>query len=71
MLGGMRIPSVPPAQTEPVINSLLYPRLSILGIAISPIIVTEAAITPTQAAKMVPIAMLLTANPPLNPPNHK
>ncbi len=43
----------------------------VLGKAISPIMMVEAAIIPTQAAKMVPISMVAMARPPLNPPSHK
>ncbi len=69
MLGGIRMPNVPLAQTVPLARALLYPRFIIDGRAISASIVTEAAITPTAAARMVPTTTVVIASPPLCPPN--
>ncbi|MBA7685361.1 hypothetical protein ES703_93784 [subsurface metagenome] len=41
------------------------------GRAISASMAMEAAITPTQAAIIVPIITVIIARPPLNPPSHR
>jgi len=39
-----------------------------LGMAMSAIMITDAAITPTHAARMVPIMIVAIASPPRNGP---
>src|SRR5665648_1285872 len=58
ILGGIRIPKEPPAQILPVAKLLSYPRRIIDGSATSVSIVIEAAIIPTQDARIVPINTL-------------
>ena len=53
MLGGMRIPSDPPAQIVPQARRLLYPYFIINGKLKSPMVTTDAPIIPVQAAKRV------------------
>ncbi len=64
MLGGIRIPRVPEATIVPEAKDLSYPRFTIGARAIRLRIVTEAAITPRQVAKMVPKITVTIANPP-------
>ena len=68
-LGGIRIPRHPAAQIVPVARLLSYP-LSSMGLKdIVVRMVTEAAIIPRQAARIVPNNMVLMANPPAIRPN--
>ncbi len=63
------MPSVPPAQTVPQARDLSYP-LVIMGLRARRLRhVTDAAITPTQAASMVPIKIVAMASPPRNLPS--
>ena len=70
MEGGIRMPSVPPAMIEPNAIFWSYPRLSIAGSAIMPIVTTAAPITPTMAARIVEASMVAMARPPPRPPIH-
>ena len=52
MLGGIKIPKVPPAVIVPAANLTLYPYLFIDFAAIIPKIVTDAPTIPVAAAKI-------------------
>jgi hypothetical protein len=64
MLGGIRIPRVPPTETEPTASRLLYPRLIISGTDTRPTVAAVAGLDPQMAANPVQVAMLLMASPP-------
>ena len=64
MDGGMRIPSVPADAMVPTASSLLYPRSSMVGSAMSVSITTEAPTMPVVAAMIVPISVTDMASPP-------
>ena len=68
MLGGIRIPRVPDATMLPAARGLSYPRDNIGSRAIRVRMVTEAAMTPRQAARIVPNTIVTTASPPFSPP---
>ena len=68
-LGGMSVASPPPAQMLPSAILLSYPRLSIAGSAITPIVTISAPITPTMVAISAQEKMTATARPPGTPPN--
>ena len=53
MLGGIKIPKVPPAQIRPAESLVSYPVLIIVFPAIIPKIVTDAPTIPVAAAKIV------------------
>jgi len=59
------MPRVPPAQIVPEVKLLSYPYLSMVGMARSPIVATEAPITPVQAAKTVQTTTTAIATPPI------
>ena len=65
MLGGIRMPRVPPAQMQPLAKRLSYPYLSMTGMARSPMVTTEAPMMPVQAPKRVETTTTATAMPPL------
>jgi len=69
MLGGMRMPRVPPAATAPAESDLSYPLATIGAMAMIPIVVTEAAMTPVQAANTVATTITVMASPPRMPPS--
>ena len=69
MLGGMRMPSVPAATIDPAAIDLSYPRVTIGASAMSVRIVTDAAMTPRQAARIVPKTIVTIASPPLSRPS--
>ncbi len=52
-LGGIRIPSVPPAQIVPALKPVSYPAFRMTGADIKPIMVTEAPTIPVAAANRV------------------
>ena len=58
------MPRDPDAQMAPEIIRLSYFFSSITGMPIKPSMMMEAAITPTQAAKMVPMMMTAMVKPP-------
>ena len=53
MLGGIKIPRVPPAHIKPADNLVSYPDLIMVLPAIIPRIVTDAPTIPVAAAKIV------------------
>ena len=64
VLGGISMPRVPPAATQPVANSMSYPRFLISGNAITPMVAAEAKLEPVQAAKAVQAKLVAKAIPP-------
>jgi hypothetical protein len=64
--GGIRMPSVPPAQIVPIASSGLYLRFSMEGRASMPMAATAAPTMPVMAAMIVQMAMVPTARPPGN-----
>ena len=68
--GGMMGPRQPPASTGPVANALSYPRSSMAGRAIRPIMMVAVAATPLMAAMTAVVATVAMARPPLTPPIH-
>ena len=69
ILGGIRIPRVPEAQTVPTAKGLAYPCLSMAGRDKSPRSTTDAPIIPVAAASRMPMRVTLMASPPLTLPN--
>ena len=68
MLGGIRIPRLPPAAQVPVDNDLLYLYLFISGIATEPIVAAVAIVEPQAAENAVHPIMVPIASPPLTLP---
>jgi len=68
MLGGMRIPSVPPAVMAPALSPDAYPVFFMTGAAIRPMIMTEAPTIPVAAANSVAVKMVPMYNDPLSRP---
>ena len=66
ILGGMRIPRVPPAMTAPQARRTWYFLLSIDGRAMSPMVTTAAPMMPTTAARRVLASTVADASPPGN-----
>ena len=64
MLGGIRMPRVPPAATVPSTTVRLYPRDSISGIAIAPMVTAVATLEPEIAAKIAQAKTVATPRPP-------
>ena len=64
MLGGIIIPNVPPAATEPAANFLSYPLLIISGTATIPTTATVTGLEPETAAKPADEPIPLTARLP-------
>src|SRR3569832_1607843 len=62
--GGIRIPSVPPAQIEPVATSSGYPRRRISGMPILPMAAQQAGDEPVSAAKIAQAPRLEITRPP-------
>src|SRR5215813_12273822 len=62
--GGMRMPSVPPAQIDPVATSSGYPRRRISGMPILPIAAQHAGDDPVSAAKIAHAPRLEITRPP-------
>ena len=69
-LGGMSVASPPPAQMLPSAMRLSYPRLSMAGRAMTPMVTISAPITPTIVAISAHEKMTATASPPGTPRNH-
>src|SRR6516164_8952130 len=63
--GGIRMPSVPPAQIDPVATSSGYPRRRISGIPILPMAAQQAGDEPVSAAKLAQAPMLEITSPPV------
>ena len=59
MLGGIRMPSVPPAASEPADSRGLYLRRCNSGSATRPIEAAVTTLDPLMAAKMAQPAMLV------------
>ena len=55
-LGGISIPSVPPAAMEPALSRALYPLFIMIGAAMTPRMVTAAPTIPVAAANKVATA---------------
>jgi hypothetical protein len=66
MLGGIRMPSVPPAANDPKKSGGLYLRFSMLGIETVPIVAAVATDDPEVAAKSALEATLVCIKPPGN-----
>jgi hypothetical protein len=64
MLGGISIPSVPPAQMLPKASRSLYLRSSSAGRAMVPIVAEVAILDPEVAANMAEAMMLVCSSPP-------
>ena len=64
MLGGMRMPSVPPAQTDPRSILSLYPLAIIVGIATTPSVAAVATLDPEVAAIRAQAPILVCKSPP-------
>ena len=62
--GGIRMPRVPPAAMEPMMSGRPYPRRSISGMAIIPMVAAVATLEPEIAAKIAHEKTLATARPP-------
>ena len=63
-LGGIRMPSVPPAATEPVASLGSYPILRICGSATVVMVAAVAMLEPLMAAKPAQAATVAMASPP-------
>ena len=70
MDGGMRIPRVPPAASEPRKSRSLYPRRSISGYATVPTVAAVATEEPEDAAKMAQEPMFACMSPPGSHDSH-
>ncbi len=64
-------PNPPPHIIDPVASSLSYPRPSMPGSAIKPIVSTPAPTIPVQAPKRVAITMVDAASPPFKRPSKR
>jgi hypothetical protein len=64
MLGGNRIPSVPPAASEPADSRGLYLRCCSSGSATRPIEAAVTTLEPLIAAKIAQPAILVCNSPP-------
>ena len=71
MLGGMRIPSVPPAVMAPALSPDEYPVFFMTGAAIRPMIMTEAPTIPVAAANSVAVKMVPRYNEPFSRPERR
>ena len=67
-LGGIRMPSVPPAQIVPAESPVSYPDFFMTGAAINPMIVTEAPTIPVAAANSVAVKMVAMYREPRRRP---
>ena len=63
-LGGMRMPSVPPAASDPAASARLYLRRISCGSATPPIDAAVAMLEPLTDAKIAQPAMLVCSRPP-------
>ena len=70
MLGGMRIPIVPPAATHPVASRVSYLYSFISGKAMDPIVAAVAVEEPEIAAKPPHPTTVAIARPPGKCPIH-
>jgi hypothetical protein len=64
VLGGIRIPNVPPAATQPVESVSAYPCVRISGVAMVPIVAVVAAREPQMAPNPAQAAIVAQARPP-------
>jgi hypothetical protein len=64
MLGGMRMPSVPPAAMEPSTMRSLYRLALNAGMATTPMVAAVATLDPEFAASSADAAMLVCRRPP-------
>ena len=69
MLGGMIMPTVPPAATVAAAKCLSYPPLVISGCMIEPIVAVVAELEPEMAANKPHAPSADMASPPRNQPN--
>ena len=69
VLGGMRMPNVPPAAMQPVARVLAYLNFRISGMATTPMVTAQATEEPQMAAKPPQAAMVATASPPFRRPS--
>ncbi len=69
--GGMRMPSVPPAQIDPVASAGGTPRLSISGTPALPMAAAVAGLEPQIAEKMPQARMLAITSPPGTRSSHR
>ena len=69
VLGGMRMPSVPPAAMQPVARVLAYLNLRISGKATTPMVTAQATEEPQMAANPPQAATVAMASPPLSLPS--
>lgn len=60
--GGIRMPNVPETAVVPVAIDLEYPWSIMFGIAIRPSNTTDAPITPVEAARMIPITIIVLSD---------
>ena len=68
VLGGMRMPSVPPAASTPVARPESYLYFFISGRATTPMVTAQATDDPQMAAKPPQAATVAMASPPLTLP---
>ena len=68
LLGGMRMPSVPPVAETAAASSLRYPALIIPGIMILPMAAVVAGPEPLRAANIMQARIVTIANPPVKLP---
>jgi hypothetical protein len=71
ILGGIKIPRVPPAAMHPVAKLESYLNRFISGKAMVPMVAPEARLVPVQAAKPVHAKFVAIANPPGSLPSHR
>jgi len=71
ILGGMRIPSVPPAARDPRESFESYPLFSRAGMAMVPMVAAVAGEEPQMAAKREQLTTFEWSNPPGIPPTHR
>ena len=64
MLGGMSIPKVPPAASEPRVSLVSYPRLANAGTATVPIVEAVAGLEPQIAANSAQLPIFACSRPP-------
>jgi hypothetical protein len=69
ILGGIRMPRVPPAKIPPVASGMSYLYFNIVGRLSNPAMVTEAPTIPVPAASKVHINMVPRRTEPRSGPN--
>src|SRR5699024_11082683 len=68
--GGIKIPNVPAAATNPIVYFFSYPALTIIGIITVPIAPAVAGLDPDIAAKIRHVTIVTTESPPFKCPIH-